>query len=287
MNKLLIILLAGLLCVACATTEKITDAASSEWTYYDANGNKKAEATFHKDGSRKTETLYWPNGNKKTRVYYESDGVTKNMEWTYWESNGNPKTFIWYNRRRTLQNPTGMIKVCYKHNGKPSEKCTLEKHGCNLKSNTCIATSNNKTEDTYYYADGKTKKKYITYYTNGRPKTAIEYHKNGNKKAKATLYKNGRPKTAIAYHKNGNKKAKGTFDKNGRPKTAIEYHKNGNKKIEATLYENGNPKTAIEYASDGVKESSDYPICYKDSETVETCRIKKHGCTSASTTCIR
>ncbi len=103
----------------------------------------------------------------------------------------------------------------------------------------------------------------------GRRDFTIECHSNGQRKAR------------INYRPDGVTKSneRTFYESHGNPKTYAIYYSDGTKQSEHTYYENGNLKTAIEH--------SIYPVCYKDDgKTKESCTQAKHGCTSASITCI-
>ena len=144
----------------------------------------------------------------------------------------------------------------------------------------------------YYGLDGATKTSERTYYEGKEEyrKTWIDYRTDGTKITERTYNENGRQKTQIGYYTDGVTKRNETnhYANGVTRKTQIEYRTDGTKSNERTYYENtGNHKTRIDYQTDGTKESG-FPKCFEDvgSFTTETCTDAKHGCTSASDTCI-
>ncbi len=242
---------------------------SSEYTYYESNGNLKTWIVYRSDGVKKSYeyTYYESNGNRKTFINYHSDGVTKYQEITSYESNGNTKTWIEYQSDGTKAGGPG----CYTDDF-TIETCTIAKHGCDRYHYSCI--------DLTLYGGGATDCIAGDYDTNSDTKTnfSIACHDNGNRKSYIGYYSDGVKKSSESTY----------YESNGNQKTRIGYYSDGVKKSsESTYYEsNGNLKTWIFYESDGSKSGSTY--CYKDDgSTTETCTLEKHGCTSASNTCIQ
>ncbi len=154
----------------------------------------------------------------------------------------------------------------------------------------CYSNGNRKRYIDYQY-DGVTKDKEYTYYeSNGKLKTRIDYQYDGVTKDKEYTYyeSNGNTKAYIDYRYDGVTKFREyTYYEDGNTKTYLDYRYDGvTKDKEYTYYEDGNTKTYIDYYSDGTKHSN-HPICYQnDGSTEESCTQDKHGCTSASITCI-
>ena len=106
----------------------------TEITYWKSTGNLKTGIVYQTDGeTRKGETTHWEsNGNFKTLIRYQTDGEAKKEEFTYWE-NGRKKTEIGYQ-----SDGIGVLSIaCFASNGE-REICTQAKHGCTIRSTTCI-----------------------------------------------------------------------------------------------------------------------------------------------------
>ena len=103
---------------------------------------------------------------------------------------------------------------------------------------------------TNYQQDGVTKSSDVTYWGNGKPKTAIVYYSDGRTiKEEITHWKNGNIKTKIEYYTSGNLHS-------------IECY---------SLIQDNSPGTPPWLRLDNARE---------------TCTQARHGCTRYSTTCI-
>ncbi len=142
-----------------------------------------------------------------------------------------------------------------------------------------------------YDLDGDGRRDFtIECHSNGQRKARINYRPDGvTKSNERTFYEShGNPKTHAIYYSAGTKFYERTYyESNGYGATYIEYYSDGTKFRENTTYESsGYQKSSIIYQMDGTKYDG-YPKCYPDdSRTQETCTQAKHGCTSASITCI-